>query len=178
MQLHSSLSILWHCLSLSLEWKLTFSSSVITAEFSKFAGILSAARSQHHLSNSSTGIPLPPLALFVVMFLRPTCLNIPARDILNIWVSWQTYSGLFFNSHTNDYYIHHLTYPTDWELLIKIFCGLNLFFLLLKIFDILDSVSSMRKLLKERLHLFIRKNILICVTLDYHATGIHCPGKE
>ena len=49
-QLCGSLSILWHCLSLGLEWKLTFSSSVATAEFSKFAGILSAALSQHHLS--------------------------------------------------------------------------------------------------------------------------------
>ena len=39
-----------HCLSLGLEWKLTFSSPVATAEFSKFAGILSAALSQHHLS--------------------------------------------------------------------------------------------------------------------------------
>ena len=44
-----SLNILWHCLSLGLEWKLTFSSSVSTAEFFKFAGILSAALSQHHL---------------------------------------------------------------------------------------------------------------------------------
>ena len=52
MQLCSSLSILWHCLSLGLEWKLTFSSPVATAEFSKFAGILSAALSQHHLSVS------------------------------------------------------------------------------------------------------------------------------
>ena len=50
MQLCSSLSILWHCLSLGLEWKLTFSSPVATTEFSKFAGILSAALSQHHLS--------------------------------------------------------------------------------------------------------------------------------
>ena len=32
-----------------LEWKLTFSSPVATAEFSKFAGILSAALSQHLL---------------------------------------------------------------------------------------------------------------------------------
>ena len=40
---------LWHCLSLRLEWKLTLSSPVATAEFSKFAGILSAALSQHHL---------------------------------------------------------------------------------------------------------------------------------
>ena len=50
MQLCSSLSILWHYLSLRLEWKLTFSSPVVTAEFSKCAGILSAALSQHHLS--------------------------------------------------------------------------------------------------------------------------------
>ena len=42
-------SILWHCLSLGLEWKLTFSSPVATGEFSKFAGILSTALSQHHL---------------------------------------------------------------------------------------------------------------------------------
>ena len=35
-----SLSILWHCLSLGLEWKLTFSGPVAAAEFSKFAGLL------------------------------------------------------------------------------------------------------------------------------------------
>ena len=44
-----SLNIIWHCLSLGLEWKLTFSSPMATAEFSKFAGILSAALSQRHL---------------------------------------------------------------------------------------------------------------------------------
>ena len=44
-QLCSSLSILWHCLSLGLEWKLTFSSPVAAAEFSKFAGLLRAALS-------------------------------------------------------------------------------------------------------------------------------------
>ena len=49
-QLCGSLSILWNCLSLGLEWKLIFSSPVATAEFSKVAGILSAALSQHHLS--------------------------------------------------------------------------------------------------------------------------------
>ena len=46
------------------------SSPVATAAFSKFAVILSAALSQHHLFkiwNSSTGIPSPPLALFRVM---------------------------------------------------------------------------------------------------------------
>ena len=49
-QLCSSLSILWHCLSLGLEWKLTFSSPMATTEFSKFAGLLSVALSEHHLS--------------------------------------------------------------------------------------------------------------------------------
>ena len=44
-----------------------------TAEFSKFAGILRAALSQHHLSGfeiaaaATAGIPSPPLALFIVM---------------------------------------------------------------------------------------------------------------
>ena len=45
-------SIPWHCLSLGLEQKLTFSSPVATSEFSKFAGILSAALQQHHLLGS------------------------------------------------------------------------------------------------------------------------------
>ena len=49
MQLCRSLSILWHCLSLGLEWKLTFSSPVATAEFSKFARILSITLSQHQI---------------------------------------------------------------------------------------------------------------------------------
>ena len=42
-QLCNNLNILCLCLSLGLEWKLTFSSPVATAEFSKFGGILSAA---------------------------------------------------------------------------------------------------------------------------------------
>ena len=50
--------ILWHCLSLGLEWKLTFSSPVATAEFSKFADTLSAAVSQTHL----LGCEIPQLA--------------------------------------------------------------------------------------------------------------------
>ena len=47
-QLCGSLSILWHCLSLGLEWKLTFISPVATAEFFKFTGMLSAALWQYH----------------------------------------------------------------------------------------------------------------------------------
>ena len=41
-------------LSLGLEWKLTFSRPVAAAEFSKFAGILSAVLSQYHLSGFET----------------------------------------------------------------------------------------------------------------------------
>ena len=52
-----SLSILWYCLSLGLEWKLTFSSPMATAAFSNFAGILRAALSQHHL----LGFEIAPL---------------------------------------------------------------------------------------------------------------------
>ena len=48
-QLCDSLRILWLCLSLGLEWKLTFSSPVATAEFSKFANILIAAFKQHYI---------------------------------------------------------------------------------------------------------------------------------
>ena len=48
-QLCGSLDIPWHYLSLGLEWKLIFSIPVATAEFSKFAGILSEALSQQHL---------------------------------------------------------------------------------------------------------------------------------
>ena len=48
--LHTSVWDECNCLSLGLEWKLTFSRPVATDEFSKFAGMLSAALSQHHLS--------------------------------------------------------------------------------------------------------------------------------
>ena len=68
-QLCGSLSILWHCLSLGLEWKLTFSSPVATAEISKFAVILSAALSQHHLSGFE---PLNPTC-----FRMRYCLQMP-----------------------------------------------------------------------------------------------------
>ena len=48
-ELYGSLNFRWYCLSMGSEWKLTFSSPVAIAEFSKFAGILSAALSQHRL---------------------------------------------------------------------------------------------------------------------------------
>ena len=43
------IAFLWDWNEMGLEWNLTFSSPVATAAFSKFAGILSVALSQHHL---------------------------------------------------------------------------------------------------------------------------------
>ena len=69
-QLCGSLSILWHCLSLGLEWKLTISSPVATVwvflicwhnECHTFTA------SSFRIWNSPTGIPSPPVALFIVM---------------------------------------------------------------------------------------------------------------
>ena len=69
MQLCGSLSILWYCLSLGLEWKLTFSSPVATAVFQICWHIECSTftAASFRIWNSSTGIPSPPLALFVVM---------------------------------------------------------------------------------------------------------------
>ena len=47
--MYGSLNFLWHCPSLGLECKLIFSSPEATAEFSKFAGILSVSLYQHRL---------------------------------------------------------------------------------------------------------------------------------
>ena len=43
--------------------------------------------------NSSTGIPSPPLALFVVTFLRPTWLHIPRYLALGEWSHHRDYLG-------------------------------------------------------------------------------------
>ena len=43
------LNIFWHCSSLGLEWKLVLTSLMATADFSKFADILSAALQQQNL---------------------------------------------------------------------------------------------------------------------------------
>ena len=86
------LNILWHCLSLELEWKLTFSSSVATAEFSKFAGILSAALS-FRIWNSSAGIPSPPLALFIVMPPKAHLTSLSKCLVLGEWSHHCGYLG-------------------------------------------------------------------------------------
>ena len=94
MQLCGSVSILWDCLSLGLEWKLTFSSPVTTAEFSRFASTLSAAH--HHL----LGFERAQLEFHHFhslclswCFLRPTWLHIPGCLALGEWSHHHGYLG-------------------------------------------------------------------------------------
>ena len=72
MQLCGSLSIQFFGIAFLWDWnENNFSSPVATAEFSKFAGILSAALSEHYLLGLEVASlefhPSPPLALFIVM---------------------------------------------------------------------------------------------------------------
>ena len=86
-QMLATWSLVPHCLSLGLEWKLTFSSPVATLSFPD----LLAYWVQHFHSisfriwNSSTGIPSLPLALFVVM-LPEAHLTLHSRMAGSRWV--------------------------------------------------------------------------------------------
>ena len=107
-----SLNILWHHISSALEWKLTFSSPVATAEFSKFAGIIECSTftaSSFRIWNSSTGIPSLPLVLFIVM-LPKAHLTLHSRMSGSRWVitpSWFSESWRSF-SYTSSVYSCHL----------------------------------------------------------------------
>ena len=70
MQLCGSLSILWDCLSLGLEWKLTFSSPSGHCWVFQICWHIECntfTASSFRIWNSSTGIPSLPVALFIVM---------------------------------------------------------------------------------------------------------------
>ena len=83
-QLYGSLNILWHCPSLELEWKLTFFRPVATAVFQICWHIECSTftASSFRIWNGSTGIPSPPLALFLVMLPKAhlTCCHIQKRE--------------------------------------------------------------------------------------------------
>ena len=111
MQLCGSLSILWHCLSLGLEWKLAFSSPVATAECFQICWHIECnpfTASSFRIWKSSTGIPSPPLALFVVM-LSKAHLTSHSRMSGSRWVvtpsclsgSWRSflYSSSVYSCH-------------------------------------------------------------------------------
>ena len=107
MQLCSSLNILCHCLSLGLEWKLTLTSPMTTAEFSKFSGISTSTASSFTI-NSSTGIPSPPLALLIEMFPKAH-LTLQSRMSGSRWVitlSWLSGSWRCFLYSSSVYSCH------------------------------------------------------------------------
>ena len=92
--LWGSLSILWHCLSLGLEWKLTFFSPVATVEFSTFAGIMSAVLSWHQF----LGFEIAQLEFHHLhylcswwCFLMSTWLRIPGCLALGEWSHHRDY---------------------------------------------------------------------------------------
>ena len=92
----NSLNFLWHCLSLGLEYKLTFSSPVATVEFSKLVGVLRCSTftaSSFRIWNSSTGILSPPLALFLVMLSKAHLTSHSRSLALDEWSQCCSYLG-------------------------------------------------------------------------------------
>ena len=93
-QLCGSLNTLWHCLSLGLEWQLTFSSPVATAVFQicRHIECSTFTASSFRIWNSSAGIPSPLLALFIVMLpkayfvFQDVWLYVSDHTIVIIWV--------------------------------------------------------------------------------------------
>ena len=98
MQLCTSLNTFWHCLPLGWECKLTFSSPVATAEFAKFADILSTellTASSFRVWNSLGGIPSPPLALFLVMLPKAHLTSYSIWVTTPLWLSRSLRSVLY-----------------------------------------------------------------------------------
>ena len=106
MRLSGSLSIFWHCLSLGLEWKLTFSSPVATAEVFQICWHIEFSTfttSSFRIWNSTTGIPSPPLALLAAV-LPKAHLTSHSRmsdsewGTIPLWLSWSLRSSLYSSS--------------------------------------------------------------------------------
>ena len=108
MQLCGSLSILWNCLSLGLEWKLTYFQSCGHCWVFQICWHIECSTftaSSFRIWNHSTGIPSPPLALFIVM-LSKTHLTSHSRmsgsrwEITPSWLSgsWRSflYNSVYF----------------------------------------------------------------------------------
>ena len=104
-QLCSSLNILWHCLSWGLLWKLTFCSPVATAVFQICWHIewSTFTASSFRIWKSSTEIPSPPLALFVVKLSKAHLTSHSrmsgSRSVITpSWLSWSWRSFLYSSS--------------------------------------------------------------------------------
>ena len=129
MQLWGSLSILWHWLSLRLEWKLTFSSPGHCWVFQICWHIECSTftESSFRIQNSSTGIPSPPLALFVVMLpkahLTSHCRMSGSRWVITpTWlsVSWRSflYCSSVYPCHL--FLISSVSVRIDWVDLLAV----------------------------------------------------------
>ena len=110
MQLCSSLSILWHCLSLGLEWKHLVQSCGHCWVFQICWHIEcnTFTASSFRIWNSSTGIPSPTLALFVVMLPKARLTSYSRMSgskwvITPLWLSgsWKSffYSSSAYSCH-------------------------------------------------------------------------------
>ena len=93
MQLCSSLKILWHCHSLGLEWKLTFSHPEATAWVFQICWHIECSTFTASSVRSSTGIPsLPPVFFFFFVVMLPKAhLTLDSRIFGSSWVitpSW------------------------------------------------------------------------------------------
>ena len=92
------LNILWHCPSLGLEWKLTFSIPVATVVFQICWHIECSTftASFFRIWNNSAGIPSLPLALFVVMLPQASHSRMSgSRMITPSWLSGSLRSFLY-----------------------------------------------------------------------------------
>ena len=83
MQLWGSLSILWHYLSLGLEWKhlFQFCDHCWVFQICWHIECNSFTASSFRIWNSSPGIPSPPLALFVVMLPKALPLDFTFQNV-------------------------------------------------------------------------------------------------
>ena len=111
MQLCRSLSILWHCLSLGLERKHIFQSCGHCWVFQICWHIECSTftASSFRIWNSSTGIPSPPLALFVMMLPKAHLtlhfrMSGPRWLITPSWLS-ESWKSLLYSSSVNSYHL-------------------------------------------------------------------------
>jgi len=100
-----SWNILWHCPSLGLEWKVTFSSPVVTAEFFQICWhteCSTSTASSFRILNGSPRIPSPQLALFIVMLPRAHLTSHSRMSVTTpLWLSGSLrpffgYSSMYF----------------------------------------------------------------------------------
>ena len=110
-QSYGSFSILWHCLSFGLEWKLTlfqFCGPCWVFQICWHIECSTFTASSFRIWNSSTGIPSLPLALFVVM-LSKAHLTSHSRMSDSRWVispSWLSGSWKSFLYSSSVYSCH------------------------------------------------------------------------